>query len=129
MSELREGAAQLIPVEDRPSQLGDFVSINIVGKYVDTPEQEDLKTEDLTIELGGQGVQEEFTTNLTGVKEGDVKEFTVKYPEDFTSEGLAGKTLNFTATVSAVKIKELPELNDDFALEMAEEYSEEIQND
>ncbi len=125
MQELREGAAQLVPVEDRPSQLGDFVSINIVGKYVDAPEQEDLKTEDLTIELGGQGVQEEFTTNLTGVKEGDVKEFTVKYPEDFTSEGLAGKTLNFTATVSAVKIKELPELDDNFAQEMAEEYSEE----
>ena len=120
MQELRAQAAQLVPVEDRASQTGDFVSINLVGKYVDPPEEEDLKTEDLVIELGAEGVQAEFNDNLTGVKEGDVKEFTVKYPEDFPSKGLGGKTLDFTATINSVKIKELPELDDDFAQESAD---------
>ena len=115
MEELRAQAAQLVPVEDRASQIGDFVSINLVGKYIDPPEEEDLKTEDLVIELGADGVQAEFNDNLTGVKEGEVKEFTVKYPEDFPSKGLVGKTLDFTATINSVKIKELPALDDEFA--------------
>lgn len=125
IADLRETAAQLVPVEDRPSQAGDFVSVNLVGKYVDPVEEEDLKTEDLVIELGSEGVQSDFNDNLTGVQEGDERQFTVSYPTDFQSEGLAGKTLAFTATVNAVKIKELPELDDEFAEEIAEEYGEE----
>ncbi len=125
IADLREQAAQLVPVEDRPSQTGDFVSVNLVGKYIDPIEEEDLKTEDLVIELGSEGVQVDFNDNLMGVQEGDERQFTVKYPEDFQSEGLAGKTLAFTATVNAVKIKELPELDDEFAEEIAEEYGEE----
>ena len=125
IADLRDNAAQLVPVEDRPSQTGDFVSVNLVGKYIDPIEEEDLKTEDLVIELGGEGVHPDFNDNLTGVQDGDERQFTVKYPEDFQSQGLAGKTVNFTATVVAVKIKELPELDDEFAEEMAEEYGEE----
>ena len=111
----REAAAEFVPVEDRPSQLGDFVSVNLVGKYIEPAEEEDLKSDDLQVELGAEGVQSEFTENLTGVKAGDVKEFRVKYPEDFASKGLAGKTLDFTTTVVAVRRKEMPEPDDDFA--------------
>ena len=111
----REAAAEFVPVEDRPSQLGDFVSVNLVGKYIEPAEEEDLKSDDLQVELGAEGVQSEFTENLTGVKAGDVKEFRVKYPEDFGSKGLAGKTLDFTTTVVAVRRKELPEPDDEFA--------------
>ena len=111
----REAAAEFVPVEDRPSQLGDFVSVNLVGKYIEPAEEEDLKSDDLQVELGAEGVQSEFTENLTGVKAGDVKEFRVKYPEDFASKGLAGKTLDFTTTVVAVRRKELPEPDDEFA--------------
>lgn len=112
----REAAAEFVPVEDRTSQLGDFVSINLVGKYIEPAEElEDLKSDDLQVELGAEGIQSEFTENLTGVKAGDVKEFRVKYPEDFTSKGLAGKTLDFTTTVVAVHRKEMPEPDDDFA--------------
>lgn len=125
IEELRNNAAQLVPVEDRPSQKGDFVSVNLVGKYIDPVEEEDLKTEDLVIELGSEGVQPDFDQNLTGVKEGDERQFTVKYAEDFPSKDIAGKTLEFTAVVNAVKIKELPELDDEFAQEIAEEYHEE----
>jgi trigger factor len=67
------------------------------------------------IEIGADNVQPEFNENLRGVKTGDVREFRVQYPENFSSEGLAGKTLDFTATVVAVREKEAPELDDDFA--------------
>jgi len=118
LSELREGGAQLVPVEDRPAADGDYVSTNLVGKYVEPPEEEDLKADDVPIELGAEGVQPEFNEHLRGVQAGDVREFRVKYPEDFNAKNLAGKTLDFTATVVAVRKKELPELDDDFAQEV-----------
>lgn len=123
VEQMRQGAAQLVTVEDRPAQQGDFVSVNLVGKYVIATaahEQEDLKADDVVIELGAEGVQPEFDENLRGVREGDVRQFRVSYPEDFNSKGLAGKTLDFTATVVAVRQKELPELDDDFAQEAGE---------
>src|SRR5262249_9709485 len=111
----RQSEAELVPVEDRPSRDGDFVWVNLVGKYVEPPEEEDLKSDDVEIEIGADGVQSEFSENLRDVKAGDVREFRVKYPEDFSAEGLAGKTIDFTATVVAVREKEAPELDDEFA--------------
>ncbi|MFN0084466.1 MAG: trigger factor [Blastocatellia bacterium] len=111
----REEQVEIVPVEDRPSQMGDIVSVDIVGKYVEPVEPEDLKSEGVDIQLGAEGVQQEFTDNLLGVSAGDTREFRVVYPEDFSSAGLAGKTLDFTATVVAVRKKELPELDDEFA--------------
>lgn len=119
----REESAEFVPVEDRPSQDGDFVSVNLVGKYLDPQEEhekEDLKAEGVEIEIGAQETQPEFSENLRGVKPDDVREFRVVYPEDFSSKGLAGKTVDFTATVLAVREKELPELNDDFAKDFGE---------
>lgn len=116
----RENQADLVPVEDRPSQDGDIVSVNLVGKYLDPQEEhekEDLKADGMEIEIGGAASLPEFTENLRGVKPDDVKEFRVVYPEDFGSKGLAGKTVDFTATVLAIRQKELPELNDEFAKE------------
>jgi trigger factor len=116
----RERAAQLAPVEDRPSQLGDTIAANVVGKYVEPPEEEDLKADDVPVELGAEGTHPAFNENLAGVRAGDVREFRVVYPADFTSQGLAGKTLDFTATVLAVRRKEMPELDDEFAREFSE---------
>jgi trigger factor len=77
----------------------------------------------VVIEIGAPEVQPEFSENLHGVKAGDERQFRVVYPEDFSSQGLAGKTLDFTAAVTAVRQKELPELDDDFAKEFGGEES------
>lgn len=114
----RENAAEFVPIEDRPSQDGDFVSVNLIGKYLDPQaehEKEDLKAEGVEIEIGGKDTQPEFSENLRGVKPDDVREFCVAYPEDFGSKGLAGKSVDFTATVLSVREKEVPEPNDEFA--------------
>jgi trigger factor len=115
LEHLRQSAAEFVPVEDRPSRDGDFVSVNLVGKYIEPPEEEDLKSDDVQVEIGANNVQPEFNENLRGVKAGDVREFRVEYPETFSAEGLAGKTLEFMATVVAVREKEAPELDDEFA--------------
>ncbi|HEY8460482.1 MAG TPA: trigger factor [Blastocatellia bacterium] len=120
LDHLRQSAAEFIPVEGRESRDGDFVSVNLVGKYVEPPEEEDLKSDEVQVEIGAENVQPEFNENLRGVRAGDVREFRVKYPENFSSQGLAGKTLDFTATVVAVREKEAPELDDEFARDVGE---------
>jgi trigger factor len=118
----RETSAAMQPVEDRASVAGDTVTVNLVGKFLDNPGQEDLKADDVEVELGGRGVQEEFTENLTGVKADDERSFIVSYPEDFKSEDLAGKRVEYTAKVTAVRVKELPEIDDEWARSLGEEF-------
>jgi trigger factor len=118
---LREQSAALQPVEDRPSQAGDLVTVDFNGKFVNEPEAEDINVEEVDVELDGQNVQQEFTDNLTGVRPDEEKSFTVKYPEDFTSKGLAGKEVAYTAKVTAVRIKVLPEMDDEWARSLGEE--------
>src|ERR1043166_8923848 len=81
----RDSSATLEPVEDRASQLGDTVTINARGKFVDEPEAEEIKVDDIEVVLGGPGVQQEFTDNLSGVKPEETKTFLVDYPADFSS--------------------------------------------
>src|ERR1041385_4767394 len=111
---LRNASASMQPVEDRTSELGDTVTINARGKFVDDPDAEEIKVDDIEVVLGGPGVQQEFTENLTGVRPEDSRTFTVEYPADFTSPGLAGKKVQYTTEVTAVRKKELPELDDEW---------------
>jgi trigger factor len=119
---LRENSASLIPVEDRGAEPGDTVTVNFNGKFIDTPAEEDINVEDVDVVLGGDGVQQEFTDNLLDSKPDDEKQFQVDYPTDFTSKGLAGKRLAYTAKVSAVRRKELPDLDDEWAASLNEEF-------
>jgi trigger factor len=118
---LREGSASLQPVEDRGAQLGDTVTANFHGDFVNEPEAEPLNVEDVDVVLGGDGVVQEITNNLLDVKPDDQKTFRVNYPEDFSSKGLAGKAVDYTVKVNAVRVKELPEMDDEWAQSLGEE--------
>ncbi|HJU92399.1 MAG TPA: trigger factor [Pyrinomonadaceae bacterium] len=112
---IREASASLEPVEDRASEIGDTVTINARGNYVDEPEAEEVKVDDVEVVLGGPGVMEEFTQNLTGVKPDDSRSFTVEYPADYNTTDLAGKKIAYVAEVTAVRRKELPDVDDEWA--------------
>jgi trigger factor len=75
------------------------------GHWVDIPEE------------GGE--PQEFIPGLSkaveGLKAGDNKSFAAEYAEDFPVEAVAGKTVDYEVTVTQVKARELPEINDDFA--------------
>ncbi len=121
IADLRESSASLQPVEDRAAELGDTVTANFRGRYVNPPEEEDINVEEVAVVLGGEGVEQSFTDNLLSVRPEDVRTFTVKYPEDFTAKGLAGKEIEYTATVTAVSRKEVPEMDDEWARSLGEE--------
>ena len=122
INNLRDASASLQPVEDRGAELGDTVTINARGNFVDNPEEEDIKVDDVEVVLGGPGVQQEFTDNLLGVRPEDKKTITVEYPPDFSSPGLAGKKVNYEAEVTAVRRKELPEADDEWAKSLGDEF-------
>ena len=134
---LREASASLQPVEDRPAAEGDTVTADIQGRFVEPAgEEEDINVSDVDVVLGGEGVLAEFNENLTGVQPDEVKTFTVVYPEDFgpggrqegeERKGLAGKTVEYTATVTAVRRKEVPALDDDWVKSLGEEEVETVE--
>jgi len=122
----RQSQAELIPVEDRPSQTGDIVTVNLRGK-VEAKEAaqpvDDITQEDLEIELGSQSVLKGFTEGLSAVRPGDQKSFEVEYPDDYKPEKYAGRRVTYEAAVSAVRTKEFPEVDDEFAHSVNEEFS------
>ena len=121
IEQLRENSASLEPVEDRGAQIGDTVTANFHGKFVDTPEAEPINVQDVDVVLGGEGVVQEMTDNLTGAKADDEKTFSVDYPQEFSAKGLAGKNIEYTVKVTAVRMKELPELDDEWAQSLGDE--------
>ena len=71
--------------------------------------------------IGAEETLESFTENLRGAKAGETKKFQAKYPDDYPDEKLKGKTYDYTVEVQAIKEKKLPEVNDEFAVEVAKE--------
>lgn len=111
---LRNASASMQPVENRGAELGDTVTINARGNFVDDPEAEPIKVDDIEVELGGEGVQQEFTDNLLGVRPEETKSFLVNYPDDFSVAGLAGKKVEYEVDITAVRRKEIPEADDEW---------------
>ena len=114
--------AALIPVEGRASEIGDTVIADLEGVFDDDPGADPIKAENLEVVLGDEVIEKAFTENLVGVREDDEKEFTVSYPEEFSSPALAGKTVHYKAKIKSVGRSETPELNDEWAKSLDEGY-------
>jgi len=111
---LQETLAQLVPVEDRPAQDGDYAMVNVVGRYINANEQE-LKVDNMTVVINGPDTPPEFTENIRGSRIGQQRTFRVKRRQEHSSRDLAGREMECTITLEGLYTKELPELDDDFA--------------
>jgi trigger factor len=115
--------AAFVPVEGRPSQIGDTVIADLEGRFDDEADAEPIVANDLEIVLGDEVIEKSFTDNLVGVHQDEEKEFTVVYPAEFSSAALAGKTVHYKAKIKSVGSQETPELNDDWAKSLDEGYT------
>lgn len=122
IAERLNNEAALIPVEDRASAVGDTVIADLEGTFVDDPQADPIRVEDVEIKLGDEVIEEAFTENLIGVKEDEEKEFRIIYPSDFSSSELAGKTVDYKARIKSVGTMETPEANDEWARTLDEGY-------
>ncbi len=117
LDRLRDRVATLDTVE-RPAQKGDFVVLDYLGK-VDGEPFPGGEGRDQLIELGSGRLIEGFEDQVAGASAGDAVTVNVTFPQDYVPE-LSGKEATFDVTVSEVKSKRLPELDDDFAAEASE---------
>ncbi len=122
IEEIRERAATFAPVEGRAIQDGDFAQLKLIG----TPEGggEPVRAESVLCHIGSEETLESFNENLRGAKAGETKNFAAKYPDDYPDPKLGGKTYNYTVEVLGIKEKKMPELNDEFAKDVAGEKAE-----
>jgi len=115
LKKLQEDMAELTPVEeDRTVQEGDFAEISYSGT-LEGSDESPLTGEKAVAEIGGRTTVREFTDNLKGAKVGEERTFNVIYRADYPTARLAGKTVSYKVKVEALKTKETPELNDEFA--------------
>ncbi len=120
---LREQHARYENVEeDRPLADGDFAQAGFVGNSGEEG-AEPVEVPEVLVEIGGVNTLPEFTENLRGMKTGEEKTFDVKYADDYAEKRLAGKTVQYKATVRGIKKKVMPELNDEFAKELGGDFN------
>ena len=123
--------ARLIPVEDRAVAQGDITTIDFEG-FVDGVAFDGGKGENYELEIGSNMFIPGFEDALVGAELEKETSIDVTFPEDYHVAELAGKPAVFKVTVHEIKIRELPELDDDFASEVSEfdtltEYKKSIQ--
>jgi trigger factor len=111
---LRDRMAEFHPVQ-RPSENGDLVIVDLIKKHDKLNRLKEDKLENAEIYLGSEGILEEFQRGLMGVRIGEMKDISVKYPDDYYDKNLAGDQILFMTVVKEIKRKILPELNDEFA--------------
>lgn len=116
---VREQNARLVSVDDAEAKKGDTVVIDFDG-YVDGEQFEGGKSENYSLELGSNSFIPGFEDQLVGVKAGDDVDVNVTFPEEYHAEELAGKDSVFKVKVHEVKVKELPEVDDDLAADVSE---------
>ncbi|KIX13148.1 trigger factor [Dethiosulfatarculus sandiegensis] len=122
LDSLRERQSVLIPLEEeRPSATGDVVVVNYES-YLEGEKVDGGQAENVEVELGKGSVQEEIEVALVKVKPGDIVEATVSYDENVSDPKLQGKDVVFKLFVKELKVKVLPELDDDFARSVSPEF-------
>lgn len=118
ISDIRESRAEFVNVDPRPAQDGDHCLVDL--ESIAGLEGAPMKQDEINIEIGGKDTMPAFTDALRGAMPGDEREAEVTYPENYAAERLSGKTVKFKVTLKTIRLKELPELNDEFAKDLGD---------
>jgi trigger factor len=119
MDQLRDSRSTVEPVEEeRPLVDGDWALISYEGKIEGSDDAAPVKGEEALVEIGGKDTVEAFTSALRGATVGQTLDVSAAYPAEYPQATLAGKTVDYTIDVKAIRKRTVPELNDDFAKEL-----------
>lgn len=115
----REQNSRTITIDNRPVQDGDMAVIDFEG-FVDGKAFEGGKGENYSLTIGSHSFIDTFEEQLIGKTIGEYVDVNVTFPEEYQAKELAGKPALFRVKVNEIKVKELPELDDDFAQDVSE---------
>lgn len=119
IEKVRERNARLVTVDDRAAAMGDTVNIDFEG-FADGKAFEGGKGEGFDLTLGSGQFIPGFEEQLVGKNTGDEVDVSVKFPKEYHAEDLKGKDALFKVKINAIKFRELPELDDEFAKDVSE---------
>lgn len=118
LNELQEKASRLVD-SDKEIENGDTANIDFEG-FKDGVAFEGGKAEGHNLVIGSGSFIPGFEEQLVGKKAGEEVDVNVTFPAEYHAEELAGAPVVFKVKINAVKVKELPELNDEFAQDTTE---------
>lgn len=113
LQELQQRSAEFIPVTGRGLSPGDFALIEVKARDLKT--RKFWPTQKIQIEAGRPTNDPLLEDNLTNLMPGETKTFTVDYPSDHANSALAGKKVEYTVKILALRERKIPEISDDFA--------------
>jgi len=114
MQEIRQMFATMEEVsEDRGIIAGDFVTLDFAGAVAGKPLKE-LKSENYLLEIGSKTFVPGFEEQVIGMKKGDTKSVAVQFPENYHAAHLAGKDVEFAVVIKGIRIKKVPEIDEQF---------------
>ena len=115
----REMNSRMVPVEDRPIENDDVANIDFEG-FCDGVPFDGGKGEGFDLTIGSGQFIPGFEEQLIGKSIGDEVDLNVTFPEEYHAEELKGKPALFKVKINSIKVKELPELDDEFAKDVSE---------
>jgi trigger factor len=115
----RERVSRLVDITDRSVEQGDTVNLDYMGT-VDGVAFEGGTAKDQTLVIGSNQFIPGFEEQMAGIAIGEEKDLNVKFPEEYHAKELAGKDAVFHVKVNGIQKKELPELDDDFAMDVSD---------
>lgn len=119
LNKVREQNSRTVVIEDRAIQDKDIAIIDFEG-FIDGEAFEGGKGESYSLTIGSHSFIDTFEEQLIGKNVGDKCDINVTFPEEYHAKELAGKPATFKVEVKEIKVKELPELDDDFAQDVSE---------
>jgi trigger factor len=121
IDKLREQNAMVIDKEGK-AENGDIVTVDYVELDEENNEVAATDRKDFVFTLGSGSNFYEIDTDVIGMQVGDEKVITKTYADDSTVEGYAGKTIQLKVALKALKFRDVPALDDDFAQDVKDEY-------
>ena len=116
---MQEKNARVESKEEGTVENGNIAVIDFKG-FVDGEAFQGGEGHDYSLEIGSKTFIDTFEEQLVGAKVNDTVEVNVTFPENYGKEELNGKPAKFEVTIKEIKVKELPELDDEFAKETSE---------
>ena len=116
---MQEKNARMITVDDRAVENGDIATIDFEG-FVDGVAFDGGKAEGHDLEIGSGSFIPGFEDQVIGMNIDEEKDIKVTFPKEYFSKDLAGKEATFKVKLHAIKKKEMPKLDDEFAKDVSE---------
>ena len=119
LKKVQEQNSRLVTVEDRAAMMGDTATISYKGT-IDGVAFEGGESDNFDLVLGSHSFIDTFEDQIVGHNVGDKFDVNVTFPEEYHAEDLKGKAAVFAVELKGLSLKELPELNDEFAQDVSE---------